>query len=272
MGATVASDRYHPDKLLFLLLIPFISAINYYLTYSNIRLNGFLALTFTIDTLQGYAAWWTVRWIIFRLDQRYPYTQGIVKRILLQLPITSVAGLLVISLLTELTSWIARGKPAPLNFYTIDLVIIGIWFFVINGIYVGLFFYAQWRDLHQRAQPLTPYILVQTGGRELRVPFEAIRGLEVEGDYVKLMTHDNKKYYVSQSLDKLEKVLPSADFFRLNRQFLLSRQVITGFKRSENGKIMVLIAAPDILPSEITVSRLKAPAFREWFRQPAASL
>ncbi|NUQ23863.1 MAG: hypothetical protein HUU34_07910 [Saprospiraceae bacterium] len=32
------------DVPLFLILIPFISAFNYYLTYSNIRLNGFLLL------------------------------------------------------------------------------------------------------------------------------------------------------------------------------------------------------------------------------------
>lgn len=33
------TGRYHPDVIIFLILIPIISGINYYLTYSNIRPN-----------------------------------------------------------------------------------------------------------------------------------------------------------------------------------------------------------------------------------------
>ena len=75
---------YHPDVTLFLILIPFISAFNYYLTYSNIQLNGFLVLTFCIDTVQGYIAWWGVRYFILYLDKKTPYEKGFVKRIILQ--------------------------------------------------------------------------------------------------------------------------------------------------------------------------------------------
>ncbi|WP_373398287.1 hypothetical protein V8V91_00535 [Algoriphagus halophilus] len=57
-------QKYHPDILLFLWLIPFISAFNYSLTYSNIQWNGFLLMTYTIDTVQGYLAWLCVRWMI----------------------------------------------------------------------------------------------------------------------------------------------------------------------------------------------------------------
>ncbi len=42
---------YFPDIHVFLTLIPLISAFNYYLTYSNIRFNWFLILTFLIDTV-----------------------------------------------------------------------------------------------------------------------------------------------------------------------------------------------------------------------------
>ncbi len=59
---------YHPDIRIFLVAIPLISAFNYYLTYPNIHFNGYLLLTFTIDTLQGYLAWWAVRSIILKLD------------------------------------------------------------------------------------------------------------------------------------------------------------------------------------------------------------
>lgn len=46
------SRSNNPDIPLFLLLIPFIAVFNYWLTYSNIKFNWFLLITFTIDTVQ----------------------------------------------------------------------------------------------------------------------------------------------------------------------------------------------------------------------------
>ena len=34
-------NPYHPDFVLFLILIPFVSAFNYYLTYTHIKFNWF---------------------------------------------------------------------------------------------------------------------------------------------------------------------------------------------------------------------------------------
>ncbi len=74
---------YYPDVPLFLALIPLIAAINYYLTYTTVRLNGFLLLTYSIDTVQGSAAWFAVRGIVIWLDRRFPYEGHLVRRILL---------------------------------------------------------------------------------------------------------------------------------------------------------------------------------------------
>ena len=68
---------YKPDVWIFLILIPIISAINYYLTYTNIRFNAFLVMTFCLDTAQGYAAWWVVRIIIRYLDKVLPYEHSL---------------------------------------------------------------------------------------------------------------------------------------------------------------------------------------------------
>lgn len=62
------SQRYHPDVLIFIILIPVIRAINYDLTNAHIRLNLFLAITFLLDTAQGYAAWCVVGKIILYLE------------------------------------------------------------------------------------------------------------------------------------------------------------------------------------------------------------
>lgn len=261
---------YYPDVPLFLALIPFINAFNYYLTYSNIRLNWFLLLTFSIDTVQGYLAWISVRYAILCFDRVMPYGKKPLRRILLQLISTTILGLLVISLLTELVSWLARGKPADAHFYTRDLVIISIWFFVINGIYIGIHYYNEWQGSEARRREenrrKAEGLLVKLGKQDLQLSYDGLAGFYVDGEYVLASTMEGRKYYLDQSLDKLEQKLPATLFFRLNRQYILHRQKIAGFERAENGKINVLLQdGIGPFPSKIAVSRTKAPAFKSWF-------
>jgi hypothetical protein len=259
---------YHPDLWVFLIAIPFISAFNYYLTYSNIQLNSFLLLRFTIDTLQGYVAWLLVRWIIFYLDQKIPYRLHFLRRIIIQLLSTTLVGLVFLALSTELLSILIKGETAPLHFYTKDLVIISIWFFVINGFYIGIFFFRQWESAEAEKQSLKPEtegFPVRTGNQMILVKFSDIALFLVQEDYVQLISFGGKNYLLDLSLDKIEQKLSPLDFFRVNRQYIFSRQVVTGFKRMENGKLLVQLNIPTKSPQELTVSRTKAPAFKSWF-------
>ncbi len=268
MQAHENSFSYHPDVKLFLLVIPFISAFNYYLTYPLIRFNSFLLLTFSIDTIQGYLAWWAVRAIILKLDVKLPYTASLWKRIVIQLLLTSIAGMGIIIFSTEVVSWIARGKPAVISFYTIDIFIIYIWFLVINGIYIGIYFYRLWQQAEATRVlrlPLSDGIPVKSGNLNLLAKFDDMAYCYVEGEYVKLVMISGKSYFLDQSLNKLEEKLPLNAFFRLNRQCILHRQVIAGFRRIENGKLDVQLVKTSEFQFELTISRTKAVAFKRWF-------
>src|SRR5680860_312441 len=254
---------YYPDVRLFLVLIPFINAINYYLTYPNIKFNGHFFLTFTLDTVDGYIAWYSVRRFILYLDQRLPYGQGLPRRLMVQFVGTALIGLGIISLLTESTSFLAKGRPAPLEFYTVDLVIIGIWLFFINAIYLGLYYLNQSKRMgHKLAAQKKAQIeglLVKVGKKDLKLDFDQIAGFQTDSDYTMALDITGKKFYMDDSLEKIGKKLPSETFFRLNRQYILHRNLISDFRRIENGKLLVLLHANDLFPSEIPVSRIKAP-------------
>lgn len=264
------TNTYYPDIQIFLVLIPFISAFNYYLTYTTIQLNGYLALTYTLDTLQGYAAWLGVRYFIIYLDKKWSYEDNTVRRIIFQIVTTTILGLAIIALLTELVSFIARGRPAPLNFYTIDLFIISIWFLVINGIYIGLYYYKKWQHanflLEEKERIKSKGFFIKVGKKDTQLNFDDLAGFYVDGNYTTAYTFIGKKYYLDQSLNEIEGQLPSELFFRLNRQYLVHRHLISGFKRLKNGKINVLLNREDLLEAEIPVSRTKAPQFKSWFR------
>ena len=261
----------YKDILLFLILIPCINALNYYLTYKNIRFNGHTLLTFTIDTIQGYLAWWIIRSIIILLDKKLPYSPKPLKRIVIQLLLTSLAGLGIIIVSTEVINWIVKDTPVPPSFYQFDIFIFIIWFFVLNGIYVGWYYYIRWNDSEKMRMEEKKIrqdgFAVKSGKQNLNLSFSEIAGVYVEGDYAILVTTNNKKHLLDQSLDKVEKLLPPELFFRVNRQFILHRNKISGYEKEENGKLNIMITNSEILPSSTVISRIKAPAFKKWYQK-----
>jgi DNA-binding LytR/AlgR family response regulator len=262
---------YHLNDIrLFLILIPLIAAINYHLTYVNIQLNWRLVITYLIDVQQGYVALFCVRAIILYLDRVYPYRRNAARRILMQAAATTIIGDAVIIIQTLIMHQLFSDKPFPFSFFTMDMVIISIWFLVVNGIYIGLHYYTEWQNAEeQRKNELllrSEGYVVKYGKKNLAVPFVEIIGFTIEKDYAVLVTSGLKNYYLDESLDAVEKKLPAELFFRLNRQFIVHRQMVTGFDRAENGKINVLLSSADSFPAFISVSRLKAPAFKAWFQ------
>ena len=106
--------------------------------------------------------------------------------------------------------------------------------------------------------------IVRQGKQSLTIPIEDVSAFYVESDYAILLTSVFKKHLLDKSLEKIEKQLPEELFFRVNRQHILHRKIITGFERGDNGKINVIIADNGHLPKLIQMSRTKASAFKTW--------
>jgi DNA-binding LytR/AlgR family response regulator len=82
-----------------------------------------------------------------------------------------------------------------------------------------------------------------------------------------LITAEGKQKMVDESLEKLEEKLGNEKFFRANRQFIISSLVVKLYKTLPDGKIEVTLKPLQNLPSDISVSRLKAHAFRKWIEK-----
>ncbi|MFS4449013.1 LytTR family transcriptional regulator DNA-binding domain-containing protein [Maribacter sp. 2307UL18-2] len=186
------------------------------------------------------------------------------------MPTTMFLGLAIISFLTELSSFIAKGERAPLHFYTVDLIIIGIWFFFINAIYLGLYYYNQWKKTEKKIADEKKLkadgFIVKLGKKDLKLDFESLAGFFVDEEYTIAQDIGGKRFYLDDSLERIENSVPADAFFRLNRKYIINRNMISGFQRIENGKILVLLHENEFFPIKISVSRLKAPSFKRWFR------
>ena len=270
MFSIMPEQHKYNDVKFFLIAIALISAFNYYLTYNNISLNWFLVITYMIDTIQGWLAWWAARSIIIYLDKKLPYGDKPAKRIIIQTLLTTITGLLIIILLTELTSLIAKGRTAPASFYLFDVFIFVIWFLVINGIYIGMHYYGEWKQSEtarsEEKKLRIEGFSVKQGKQNLQILFNDILSFYAEEGYTVLLTWQNKKYFPDKSLDKIEDALPAELFFRLNRQYIVHRKALTGFKRTGDGKIDVFVKASENFPAAIPVSRTRAVSFKNWFQ------
>lgn len=258
------------DITFFIIAIPVINAFNYYLTYRRISFSIHTLVTYLIDTVLGYAAWWIIRIIIVYLDRKLPYAANPIKRILIQLVSTTVAGLSLIIITTESVNAAVKDTPVPASFYRVDIFIFMIWSIVVNGIYVGLHYYEQFEASEnlrrQEKQVRQEGFTVKKGKLHFNVGFAEIAGIYIEGDYAMLITTEGKKHVLDESLDAVEKQLPPELFFRLTRKYIMNRNMITGFERMEDAKLNILLTGSLHFPPSITMSRLKAPAFKTWFQ------
>ena len=261
--------KYHDIKF-FLVAIPLINALIYYLTYPVIRFDNWTYLTYTIDTVQGYIAWFVLRSIVIWLDKKMPYTTNPLRRILVQLLLTTTVCIGLIILMTIITAWIIKGHTDIISsFYSFDLLIIFAWLIIINGIYIGIYYvqanrhteYLRQEEKKVRSGGFT----VRSGKQNLLLAFDEIHGFAVESDYAILISREGKKYLLDQSLDKIEKALPEEKFFRVNRQYIFNRKILTGFERAENGKLNLQISNSAFFPDSVQISRIKAAAFKRWF-------
>jgi two-component system, LytTR family, response regulator LytT len=109
-----------------------------------------------------------------------------------------------------------------------------------------------------------PSVIIQQGDKIIPLDGATIALFYIEDDYVFAHTFDQKRHLLSQKLDGLEKTFyPS--FFRVNRQFLVSRKAIKDASHFFNRKILVNLTFP--FKEQIIVGKLKVTAFVEWLAQ-----
>ena len=75
-------------------------------------------------------------------------------------------------------------------------------------------------------------------------------------------TISNKKYVIDDALDKIQNEVSSVNFYRANRQFIVSKNAIENIAIYFNGRLIVnILPKPD---EKILVSKAKATDFKNW--------
>ena len=110
-------------------------------------------------------------------------------------------------------------------------------------------------------------LAIRVGNKTFYLGLNEIAFLYSENKITYVVTTEGKQYIHDKSLESLNDFLPTEMFYRANRQFIVTRNVISEIKSENNGTLKVAMKVKNGFPNRITVSRLKAAAFREWLNK-----
>lgn len=79
---------------------------------------------------------------------------------------------------------------------------------------------------------------------------------------VSAYTFDNRRYPLDKSLDVLSGILPEENFFRINRQFIVSRNAVTDMTVWYGSRLSVNLSVET--PEKIIVSKSRVPLLKKW--------
>ena len=80
---------------------------------------------------------------------------------------------------------------------------------------------------------------------------------------MKLVTFDDKTFYMNQTLDDILAQLDPQMFFRANRQFLISRNAVKDVSVWFGNKLAINLTVET--PEKVIVSKARVAEFKAWF-------
>jgi two-component system, LytTR family, response regulator LytT len=123
--------------------------------------------------------------------------------------------------------------------------------------------YEMIRNLKGReTSPYKDRFLISKGDTMVPLKVNEIACFYAEDKAVFVLTHENKRYLIPNSVEELSARLDPKLFFRANRQFIISSEAIHKIHNYFNFKLKVEISADPKL--EIIVSRSRTAAFKAW--------
>lgn len=109
----------------------------------------------------------------------------------------------------------------------------------------------------------THFLVPVKGDKLVPVSVDMILFFHIDDGLVKAVLKDDRAYIFTQTLDELADCLNPTMFFRVNRQYLISRKAVQDIDLWFNGRLSVNLKVA--LPEKILVSKARVSEFKDWF-------
>jgi two-component system response regulator LytT len=105
-------------------------------------------------------------------------------------------------------------------------------------------------------------LLVHHKDKIIPVQVKDIAYFYLDNTLVNICTMSNQKYFLSSTMEELEKMVTPEIFYRANRQYLVNRNAISDIERFFARKLVAKLNVAT--PEPIVISKAKATEFLQW--------
>jgi two-component system LytT family response regulator len=118
-------------------------------------------------------------------------------------------------------------------------------------------------SLKQDKSYKTHFLISVKGGKMMPLLASDIAYISIDSGMVNARTFDGKSCNLEFTLDELAAKLNPADFFRANRQFIISKSSVKEVDYWFNNRLSINLKIA--VPEKILISRTRVTEFRDWF-------
>ncbi|MFC6099997.1 LytR/AlgR family response regulator transcription factor [Olivibacter domesticus] len=105
-------------------------------------------------------------------------------------------------------------------------------------------------------------LLVEQREKIIPLPVSDIAYLYLEHAVIKIATLKGQQYFITSTLDELERMLDPESFYRANRQFIINRLAIASIERFFSRKLISKLVVET--PETIVISKANSSDFLRW--------
>jgi len=109
--------------------------------------------------------------------------------------------------------------------------------------------------------------MVKSGKLIKTVQAEDVAYFMAEDKYLFLVTREGHNYIIAETIGSLEPRLDPADFFRINRKFIINIHAIREMYKLSRNRVRILLSPAPAEGLEVVVSEERAEAFKNWLDQ-----
>lgn len=120
------------------------------------------------------------------------------------------------------------------------------------------------RSLKKRESYKAHFLIPIKGDKLLPVSVDMILLFYIQDCKVNVVLTDGKEYVFPQPLDEVAESLDPALFFRVNRQFLISREAIKDIDLWFNNRLSINLRCK-VTDEKVLVSKARVQEFKDWF-------
>lgn len=267
---------FYNDKLIWLIGYP-IAAISFVFFANDNSLVTLIGLpSFISDLVFALLMTYTVglylKLIVKYLDKSYSWGNDFKTRLLKQLLYGVICPLIASMLLEVGYLYVINIPLKSSSILNLELPLTFIFLLLANLFYlVNYLFYFRKATLDTVKEPSIPqpiqhigYITVQKGYTETRIFIEDCALLVCANKVVWLHTFTGEQYRLQGTMEMWQEKLASANFYRINRQYLSSLNAIQSIEQTETRKLKVNFLTTS---EAVFVSKLNVASFKQWWKR-----